>query len=254
MIDDDNENPLLDYLMMRQPVPGACVEPWLAYFLAMMSLFIAAMAMLTLDWRFNDTLRTNQILSYLARIGWPLFIAAPIPVVLVSAMLTAYALRSEVYELVRVTSLPDRAIVHALLESTVFWLRAWLTWAGGFTPLMVGGLIILNAELGIDGVPRYAVPLLIAMGFWGTLLLAIVLPVTLGARWRQWLPVAIIAGSIVMLINLSLLGVVLVPTTLVADELARRWLLLALTTAALPYLLSCVLWWLALRWIRHPSA
>ena len=155
----DDDNPLLDLLIEKQHVPAVCVTPCLAYVLGMTSLLTGVNAIVRWEFRFDNTLPTS-IWGYAVQITWPPLFVMPLAAWLLARWLTASLKRQDVYELVVISRLDGQAIVRALSAASYFWLRGWLMWLFGYTPLLIGSIAYLNTRAGmgwVAAVPKGAV-------------------------------------------------------------------------------------------------
>jgi hypothetical protein len=251
---DDFDNPLFDYLIEHQNVPRGCVEPWLVYFLGMTSLFSAVLAILYFDRGFPAGFDNGDVIWYVFRIMWPPALIMPIITAFVGAIMTVRTVRQSTYELIVVSGLSDQKIVQAFIFATWFWLRSWMTWQVGFAPLLIAGLINLNAKFHVESSALILIPVLLTIGLAATIYLTLTVAVALGLRWQEWTLAALVAIVVALIAILGLILVILTPSGLVIPQAAfstTRWIITAFIVTTLIIGCGLSMEWMAQFWVRH---
>lgn len=254
---DDFDNPLFDYLIEHQNVPSGCVEPWLVYFLGMGSIFSAVLAIMFFDRGFPAGFDNMDVIWYVFRIMWPPAFIMPIISAFVGAMMTVRTVRQSSYEVIAVTGLSDQKIVQGFMFAAWFWLRSWMTWQLGFAPLLLAGMINLNAKLRVSSSGMMVMPILMIIGFAATIYLTLSVSVALGLRWREWTLAALVAIVVAVIAVLGLLLVILLPTGMVIPKTeftTTRWFLTGLLVTGLIVVSAVGMEWTAKFWVRKSFA
>lgn len=250
---EDFDNPLFDHLIEHQSVPNGCVEPWLVYILAMISLFSAVLSILFFDRGFPAGFDNADVIGYTFRIIWSPALITPIITAFVAAMITVRTIRQSSFELIAVSGLSDEKIVQGFVFSTWYWLRSWMTWQVGFAPLLIAGMINLYSKLRVGATATILMPLLLTASFAGIIYLTLTLSVALGLRWQQWLTAALVSIFVAMIAVFALILLILTPTGMVIPKerfSSSIWLMVGFITTFTIIASGAGIEWFAQRWVR----
>ncbi|MBN1121208.1 MAG: hypothetical protein JXJ17_09020 [Anaerolineae bacterium] len=276
------DNPLVQQNVQRGKWPMLRVVAWIAFGLGLLMVFVITRAILRMP--------APAILSvWLMALGWLVALVSPAVVGMVAGVSTTRTVSSEAFELVRLTSLPEREIVRGLVGRVLYRLRILIGLNVAALPLIVLGMIYLTlvvtqifctitcSSLMYVGSPCACEPwpvfgppaawltlLIVVADLWGMIGLAAALGVALGLNIRK----GSTAGTITLLVMLPLtLGLAYGLLTLCSGgwitiapgwllfglPLARRILLstlILLVVSALPYVLTAGLMRLSRRWVK----
>lgn len=241
------DNPLLAYLTHKRLVPYACIEPWLAYILGMISLLTAVMAILSIEHRIIEPEAADWWRFGLV-VMWP---AAVLPLValVVAWALTIRTIRSDAYHDVLASPLQNRAISWGIIGAAAYWLRGWLTWLFGYTLIYIGAAAYAHQYFGQSLATGVLYGVAQSVGTWALFGAAVVLGVVGGLR-RGWWPligILFMAGLVTTLIAVQLL-LLLSAVALIKMGLDGRVLLVL--GVGLPLLLLTGGMMVAARWVR----
>lgn len=245
-----DENPLLDYLTTKRLVPYACIEPWLAYILGMISLVTAVMAILNIDQRIIPADEVDWWRFGLI-VAWPVALL-PLIAVLISTGLAARTTRSDAYRDALSSTISNRDMAWGMVGAAVYWLRGWLVWLFGYTPIYMGAAGFAHHYSGASFSQAVGYGVLQGLGVWGLCGAAIVLGVLAGLG-RGWL--ALVALILVLLliggIVTAQLLLMLTPVPLIVLPMGAP----TLVTIGVAVPLGIVLagWPLLVHWVRGSS-
>lgn len=240
-------NPLLDYLTHKRLVPYACIEPWLAYILGMISLLSAVMAILSIEHRIVEPDAADWWRFGLV-VMWP---AALLPLValVVAWALTVRTTRTDAYRDTLASPLSNRAISWGIIGAAVYWLRGWLTWLFGYTLIYCGAAGYAHHYFGEGLGTSLFFGVTQAISTWTLFGAAVVMGVVGGLRFGWWSVVGLgIVAALVSLVTVVQLLLLLDAVPLIALEI-RAPVLLTLAVG-LPVLMVPLGVLMAVRWVR----
>jgi hypothetical protein len=255
------KNPLFVRLTRRDrsPSPGASVALCLLVGAAGLA---AALAML-----FPMTRQTMRALdrAVLALCGFAVLLTPPL-IAALTAVMVGERVQAGTYRLLKVTTMPRRALMRALVGAALYRARIPIAVGFGLTPALVVGMIHRTSVLVVRAtrVTRfytmmYNVPtpplqnvqyraVMIgwtpefagwAVGTWGMALLGAALGAGLALRWPAGVAAGVAAGAILLINASGLIAIPLFPLEILPDA-ARAALILALAVGPYAAGLACV--------------
>jgi len=278
-------NPVVARLTQRGKWPSARAALWLAFGLGLASLAITTWETLRME-----SIQLGLSSTILLALAWLVTILSPPITSIVAAILVSRDASSEMYKLLRLTTLSEAVLVKGYVFAALHRVRALLALVVGLMPALAVGMVqvsilvavtfysimlgysayfqdeMYRISSGID--PAYVtVPALacmaVAIGLWVLNWPAAALGVGLALRWRGRVIVTIIAPMVTLLVTTLLIAISLpVLMLLPSDDMFRSYwgqpyygaMMLAISLFALlaPYALGAVMTRLAQRWAREP--
>jgi hypothetical protein len=276
------DNPLVQQIVQRGKWPTLRAAIWIAFGLGLLMVAVITRAILRMP-------APAVPAGWLMFLGWLVVLVSPAVVGMVAGVSTARTVSSEAFELVRLTSLPEREIVRGLVGRALYRLRILIGLNVTALPVIVLSMIYLTlvvtqifctitcSSLMYVGSPCACEPWPVfgppaawltliptVFGLWGMIGLGAALGVALGLNIRK----GTAAGTITLLVMLPLaLGLAYGLLTLCSGgwvTIAPDWLLFGLPLArrivlstlallvisALPYGLTVGLMRLSCRWVK----
>ena len=277
-------NPLVERLTRRGRWPSVRAALWLAFGLGLAGLAVTTRATLRME-----SVQPDLSSTILLALVWLVTILSPPITSVVAIILVSRDASSEMYELLRLTTLSKAVLVKGYVFAALHRVRVLLALVVGLMPALTVGMLqvsILVAVIfysimldysvylqedelyrissGID--PAYMTGqslacMAIAIGLWGLNWPAAALGVGLALRWRGRVIVTIIAPMVTLLVTLLIAISLPVFVLLTSEEMYRSYwgrpqvaIMLAIPLFALlaPYALGAGMTRLAQRWAREP--
>ncbi len=276
-------NPLVERLTRRGRWPSVRAALWLAF-----GLGLAGLAVTTWETLRMESDKLGAFSTILLALAWLVTILSPPITSVVAIILVSRDASSEMYKLLRLTTLSEAMLVKGYVFAALHRVRVLLALVVGLMPALAVGMvqvsilitvifysIMLNyyayfqdelyrISSGIDPacvtVPSLAC-MAIVIGLWGLNWPAAALGVGLALRWRGRVIVTIIAPLVTLLVTLLVAISLPVFVLLTSEEMYMSYwgqpygaIMLAIPLFALlaPYALGAGMTRLAQRWAREP--